>query len=166
MAEHTPVVFLLVGLTGSGKTTYAQRRLEPEGAVRLSVDEVVHERHGRYGVDYPENTYFEKEAPVVSELHERLAELVAEGRDVVWDHGLWPRKDRDAMKELVEAAGGRWRLLYFPVEREELLRRLAERNEREDANALVVTPEALNDFFARFEKPQDEGEEIVEPGWL
>ncbi|MFF0963951.1 ATP-binding protein [Streptomyces sp. NPDC003703] len=166
MAEDTPMVFLLVGLTGAGKTTYAQRKLEPEGAVRLSVDEVVHERHGQYGVDYPENTYFEKEAPVVAELHERLAELVAEGRDVVWDHGLWPRKDRDAMKDLVEAADGRWRLLYFPVEREELLRRLAERNEREDANALVVTPEALDDFFARFEKPQDEGEEIVEPSWL
>ncbi|MFJ4804624.1 AAA family ATPase [Streptomyces murinus] len=166
MAEHTPVVFLLVGLTGSGKTTYAQRKLEPEGAVRLSVDEVVHQRHGRYGVDYPENTYFEKEAPVVAELHRRLGELVAEGRDVVWDHGLWPRKDREAMKELVESAGGWWRLLYFPVERDELLRRLAERNEREDANALVVTPEALDDFFARFEAPQSEGEEIVEPDWL
>ncbi|MEU8522349.1 ATP-binding protein [Streptomyces sp. NPDC048577] len=95
-----PTVFLLAGLTGSGKTTYAQQVLEPRGAVRLSVDELVFERHGRYGVDYPENTYFEKEAPVVAELHERLAELVAEGRDVVWDHGLWPRKDRDAMKEL------------------------------------------------------------------
>ncbi|MFD7546400.1 AAA family ATPase [Streptomyces sp. NPDC059578] len=166
MAERTPVVFLLVGLTGSGKTTYAQRKLEPEGAVRLSVDEVVFERHGRYGVAYPENTYFEKEAPVVGELHERLAELVAEGRDVVWDHGLWPRKDRDAMKELVESAGARWRLLYFPVERDELLRRLAERNDREDANALVVTPEALEDFFARFEAPHGEGEEIVEPDWL
>lgn len=165
MADRTPVVFLLVGLTGSGKTTYAQRKLEPEGAVRLSVDEVVYERHGRYGVDYPESTYFEKEVPVVAELHERLVELVAEGRDVVWDHGLWPRKDRDAMKELVESAGGRWRLLYFPVERDELLRRLAERNEREDANALVVTPEALDDFFARFEAPQSEGEEIVESGW-
>ncbi|WP_199846464.1 AAA family ATPase [Streptomyces sp. CB01201] len=166
MAECTPVVFLLVGLTGSGKTTYAQRKLEPEGAVRLSVDEVLHQRHGRYGVDYPENTYFEKEAPVVAELHRRLAELVAEGRDVVWDHGLWPRKDREAMKELVESAGGRWRLLYFPVERDELLRRLAKRNEREDANALVVTPEALDDFFVRFEAPQSEGEEIVEPDWL
>ncbi|MFE5301663.1 AAA family ATPase [Streptomyces sp. NPDC056632] len=167
MAEsEAPTVFLLVGLTGSGKTTYAQRVLEPEGAVRLSVDEVVFERHGRYGVDYPEHTYFEKEAPVVVELRERLAELVGEGRDVVWDHGLWPRKEREAMKRLVESAGGRWRLLYFPVGRGELLRRLAERNEREDANALVVTPEALNDFFGRFEEPHGEGEEIVEPDWL
>ncbi|MFB8040489.1 ATP-binding protein [Streptomyces hydrogenans] len=161
-----PTVFLLVGLTGSGKTTYAQRVLEPRGAVRLSVDEVVFARYGRYGVGYPENTYFEKEAPVVAELHERLAELVAEGRDVVWDHGLWPHKDREVMKTLVEAAGGRWRLLYFPVARDELLRRLAERNVRGDANSLVVTPEALDDFFARFEEPQGEGEEIVEPGWF
>ncbi|MFG2414928.1 MULTISPECIES: hypothetical protein [Streptomyces] len=36
--------------------------LEPTGAVRLSVDEVVHDRYGRYGV---------------------------------WDHGLWPRRNRD-----------------------------------------------------------------------
>ncbi|MFF2929118.1 AAA family ATPase [Streptomyces mirabilis] len=38
--EPEPVVYLLVGLTGSGKTTYA-KRLEPTGAIRLSVDEMV-----------------------------------------------------------------------------------------------------------------------------
>lgn len=27
------------------------------------------------------------------------------------------------------------------------------RNQRQDANALTVTPEALDDFFARFEPP-------------
>lgn len=164
--EGVPVVFLLVGLTGSGKTTYSRERLEPAGAVRLSVDEVVHDRHGRYGVDYPENTYFEKEAPVVAELQEQLVRLVAEGRDVVWDHGLWPRKHREEMKQLVERAGARWRLLYFPVERAELLRRLEERNQRADANSLFVSTEALDDFFARFEAPQGEGEEIVSPDWL
>jgi len=160
----TPVVYLLVGLTGSGKTTYAHRRLVPAGAVRLSVDELVFERNGRYGVDYPEHTYFEREAPVVAELHGRLVGLVSAGQDVVWDHGLWLRKDRDALKQLVESSGGRWRLLYFPVERDELLRRLEGRNQRADANALTVTPEALDDFFARFEPPEGEGEEIVEPG--
>jgi AAA domain len=55
--QGAPVVYLLVGLTGSGKTTYARRRLEP-GAVRLAVDEVVVRDNGRYGVDYPEGEYF------------------------------------------------------------------------------------------------------------
>lgn len=159
-----PVVFLLVGLTGSGKTTYARRWLEPAGAVRLSVDELVYARHGRYGVDYPEWDYFALEAPVVAEVRERLAELVAAGQEVVLDHGLWLRCDREAWKKLVEAAGGRWRLLYFPVGREELLRRLEERNRRQDANALMVSPSALDDFLGRFEVPHDEGEEIVAPG--
>ncbi|MFE1874973.1 AAA family ATPase [Streptomyces sp. NPDC059496] len=147
-----------MGLTGSGKTTYDQHVLEPAGAVRLSVDEEVFTRHGRYGIDYPEDGYFERKIPVLAELHEQLTGLVAEGCDVVWDHELWQRQDRKAMKELVEAAGGRWRPLYFPVGREELLRRLAERNGRGDANALMVTPQALDDFIARFEEPQEENE--------
>ncbi|MEV7003663.1 ATP-binding protein [Streptomyces sp. NPDC093982] len=164
--ETGPVVYLLVGLTGSGKTTYAMRLLEPTGAVRLSVDELVHARHGRYGVDYPERDYFALEAPVVAEVRERLVELVAAGWDVVLDHGLWLRSARQEWKKLVEEAGGRPQLLYFPVERAELLRRLEERNLREDANALTVTESALNDFYARFEPPEGEGEEIIEPGWF
>ncbi|RST25312.1 ATP-binding protein [Streptomyces sp. WAC04770] len=158
-----PVVYLLVGLTGSGKTTYAQRKLEPAGVVRLSVDEIVARDHGRYGVDYPESEYFEREAPAVAEVRSRLVDLVGQGRDVVVDHGLWTRQDREEWRKLVEDAGGRPRLLYFPVDREELLRRLTARNRRTDANALAVTESALSDFVARFEPPHGEGEEIVAP---
>ncbi|MFD5516366.1 ATP-binding protein [Streptomyces sp. NPDC127066] len=162
--ETVSVVWLLAGLTGSGKTTFAKRRLEPAGAVRLSVDEIVHARHGRYGVDYPEREYFALEAPVVAEVRELLVNLVAVGRDVVLDHGLWLRSSRDEWRNLVEEAGGQCRLLYFPVPHEELLRRLQERNQREDGNALMVTESALKDFHARFEPPHDEDEEIIEPG--
>ncbi|WP_246561707.1 AAA family ATPase [Streptomyces roseirectus] len=161
--EAAPVVYLLVGLTGSGKTTYARRELEPSGVVRLSVDERVFERHGRYGVDYPEYEYFAREAPVVAEVRQELVELVRAGRSVVVDHGLWRRKEREDWKNLVRDAGGAVRLLYFPVPREELLRRLNERNRRADANALTVTESALGDFFARFDAPHGEGEEIIEP---
>ncbi|MFC9640874.1 hypothetical protein ACFTZF_20275 [Streptomyces mirabilis] len=45
-----------------------------------------------------------------------------------------------------------------------MLRRLDERNGRQDGNALAVTESALDDFYARFEPPQGEGEEIIEPG--
>jgi predicted kinase len=120
-----PVVYLLCGLTGSGKTTYA-KRLEAAGAVRLTVDEEVHARHGRYGVDYPASEYFDRDRPVVEELRRRLVELVESGRDVVYDHGMWRRSDREAYKRLVEEHGGRWRLLYFKVDREVLLQRLAD----------------------------------------
>ncbi|WKX69931.1 hypothetical protein [Streptomyces sp. XD-27] len=57
-------------------------------------------------------------------------------------------------------------MIYLPVDREELLRRLAERNQREHANALTVTPEALDDFFARFDPPEDDEEVIVYTGDL
>ncbi|MCD0449448.1 ATP-binding protein [Actinocorallia sp. API 0066] len=84
-------VWLLVGLTVSGKTTLA-KLLEERGVVRLSVDEEVFARHGRYGVDYHESEYRALEAPVVEEVYRRLEALVADGRDVVLDAGLWRRR--------------------------------------------------------------------------
>lgn len=158
-----PTVYLLAGVTGSGKTTYA-KALAAQGVRRLSVDEQVHARHGRYGIDYPEHHYFDLERPILAEVHDQLQQLVHDGHDVVLDHGLWRRADRDLYKKLVEQAGGQWRLLYFSVGRDELLHRLTERNQRDDANALTVTPEALDDFLARFDAPDDEGEQVVSGG--
>jgi predicted kinase len=96
-------------------------------------------------------------------VRERLVALVRAGQSVILDQGLWRRADRDSYKRLVEEHGGRWRLLYFKLSRETLLERLAERNQRGDANALAVTAEALDDFIARFDEPVGEGEEVVGP---
>ncbi|MFJ8945002.1 hypothetical protein ACIRG4_17475 [Streptomyces sp. NPDC102395] len=62
------------------------------------------------------------------------------------------------MEEAGHRGGRAPRLLYFPVDRAELLRRLAERKD-----ALTVSPEALDDFYARFEPPHGGDEEITEP---
>jgi len=156
-------VFLLVGLTGAGKTTYAERVLRPAGVVRLSVDEIVFARHGRYDIDYPAAEYFALYEPALAEVRLALLRELELGRDVALDLGIWSRAQRDDWKALIEAAGGRWRLLYFRVSRAELLRRLGERNLLEHANALRVTEADLDDFYARFEEPVGEGEEIIEP---
>ncbi|GAA2656308.1 ATP-binding protein [Streptomyces lunalinharesii] len=158
-----PLAVLLVGLTGSGKTTLAQA-LADHGYVRLSVDEEVHRLHGRYGVDYPEHSYFERERPVVEATRERFIKEIEAGHDVVLDHGLWRRGERDAWRQAAREAGGRPLVVYLRADREELLRRLAERNQRDDANALTVTPEALDDFFARFDAPAEDEETIVYTG--
>ncbi|MBB1245451.1 ATP-binding protein [Streptomyces durbertensis] len=156
---------LLVGITGSGKTTVAQALAE-RGMTRLSVDEEVHRLHGRYGIDYPEHTYFERERPVVAAIRERFVRELGAGNDVVLDHGLWRRDERDAWRVAAGEVGGHPLVVYLPADRQELLRRLTERNQREDANALTVTPEALDDFFARFDPPEDDEEVIVYTGDL
>ncbi|MDH6134204.1 putative kinase [Kitasatospora sp. MAA4] len=161
--KTAPLAVLLVGITGSGKTVLAQALAE-RGMVRLSVDEEVHRLHGRYGIDYPEHEYFGRERPVVDSIRTQLTEHLAAGHGIVLDHGLWLRSDRDAWKKAVEAAGGRWLLVYLRVEKTELLQRLEQRNQRQDANALTVTPEALNDFFARFEAPTEGEGAIVYTG--
>jgi predicted kinase len=137
-----PEVFLLVGMTGSGKTTYSKRVLEPAGAVRVSADD----ESGASGVG------------------ERVVRELAEGHDVALDLGLWTRADRDGWKRLVEATGGSWRMLYFPVSHAELLARITERDRLGGTRPPTVTESELDDFYARFEEPTDEGEEVVQPG--
>jgi predicted kinase len=159
-----PLVFLLVGLTGAGKTTYSRRVLEPAGAVRLSVDELIYERHGQYDVDYPADTYFSLYEPAVQEIRERMVREVALGHDVALDLGIWSRTDRDEWKDLIEKAGGQWRLLYFPVSHAELLSRLAHRNRMGGADAMPLRETDLDDFYTRFDEPENEGEEVIQPG--
>ncbi len=158
-----PLVYLLCGLTGSGKTRYA-KRLEADGCVRLSIDELVHTRHGRYDVDYPACDYSRYYDEATLELDRRLVELVEANKSVVLDHGLWQRSTRDRYKALVESHGGRWELLYFKAEPSVLRSRLARRNHHNDANALTVSDDMLEGFIARFEEPCGEGERIIVGG--
>src|SRR6266536_696019 len=107
-----PTTYLLCGLTGSGKTTYAEK-LIAQGFVKLSLDEAVYAKCERAGVDYPAEKYPEYEAVAKKELQAKLVELLKNGQSVVLDYGFWKRAERDFYKRLVEENGGTWRLTYF-----------------------------------------------------
>jgi predicted kinase len=160
--QRRPVVYMLCGFVGSGKTTYAHT-LEAQGCVRLSIDELVFERHGRHGIDYDESQYPNRAAAARAELDQQLRVLLGEGRDVVLDYGFWSREFRDQYKQLIEGAGARWRLLFFDVDLDEIRQRLESRNQRDGANALYVGERHMDEFLSRWHPPQGEGEERITP---
>ncbi len=154
-------VVMLCGVAGSGKTTYAQR-LEAEGHVRLSIDEEIWTRFGRYGVDYHPAQYAEHSITAESALRDRLLSLIRQGRPVVVDFSFWQRARREQYKRLIEDAGGRWRLVYLKVDPAVLRQRLDERSQRFDANAAFpITEDILTSYLSGFEEPNGEGEEII-----
>lgn len=73
---HEPLVVLMCGVAGSVKTTYAQH-LEAQGYERLSIDEEVWRRFGRYGVDYDAGEYAALSGAAEDALRQRLVELIA-----------------------------------------------------------------------------------------
>jgi predicted kinase len=151
----------MCGVAGAGKTTYAQS-LEAVGYVRLSIDEVIWDRFGRFGVDYDPARYDEYTAIAEAALRERLIALVRQGRDVVVDRSFWQRAARDEYKAFLAEAGAQSELVYLKLEREQLRERLAARAARFDANAAFpITDDILDRFLAGFEEPHGEGETVI-----
>jgi predicted kinase len=124
----------MCGLAGSGKTTYA-KDLQTRGYVRLSVDEEIWHRFGRYGVDYEPDQYEGHTELARRALREQLLSLIAQRRNVVIDSSFWQRSTRQAYKDLIEQAGGRWRLTYLKADRSLLRQRLPR-----ELNASTPTP--------------------------
>ena len=149
-----PVAYLLCGLPGSGKTTYA-KNLEKHEVLRLSLDEELFKRFGRFAENYQDN---EKKTKV--SLKELLIQKLQAGTSIVLDYGFWKKSERDEYKKLVEDNGGEWRLVYFKVSSPVLHERLVVRNVTDSETNHIITPDLLDMFISQFEEPHSEREEV------
>lgn len=92
-----------------------------------------------------------------------MVDLIRNLKDVVVDFSFWQRARRERYKQLIEGAGGAWRLIYLKVAPDELRKRLKLRSQRFDANAAFpITEETLSFFLEGFEEPTGEGETVIE----
>ncbi|MGF7050651.1 putative kinase [Paenibacillus sp. DS2015] len=157
-----PVVVMMCGVAGSGKTTFAQQ-LEKDGFVRLSIDEEIWATKGRYGIDYSTEMYEQFKVEAEIKLRNELMILLKEKRNVVIDFSFWQREKRIEYKNLIEEASGEWKLIYLKVQPNELRERLRLRSKRFDANAaFTITEKILTSFLNGFEVPSGEGEIVIE----
>ncbi len=159
--EVTPLVVMMCGVAGSGKTTFSQQ-LEREGFVRLSIDEEIWATYGRFGIDFPIEKIEEYKKEAEIKLRNHLIKLIQDKQQVVIDFSFWDRERRDQYKKLIEKSGGKWKLIYIKVHPDDLRERLTIRNKRFDANAFPITEEILTSYLNGFETPIGEGEIVIE----
>lgn len=141
-----PLVTLLCGPAGAGKTTYALE-LVAKGAHRLSMDEAVWA-----------DGWGEQQPPVerLVELHDQLKDdlrrAVGEGRDVVVDLSLAARDVRDEWRVLAAHVGAMTSLVVVTAPFEVLWQRV-QRREGDNANSVRLKREQLRDYVVGFDWP-------------
>lgn len=159
--DVTPLVVMMCGVAGSGKTTFSQL-LEKEGFVRLSIDEEIWATNGRWGIDFPMDKFEEYRKVAERKLRNRLVKLIRDKQQVVIDFSFWDRARRDQYKKLIEDSSGKWELIYLKVYPNDLRERLKLRNKRFDANSFPISEELLTSYLNGFEAPKGEGEIVIE----
>ena len=147
MSEQ-PTLHLMCGLPGAGKTTVA-RDLELEhGAVRLTPDDWIHSMLPEGWTDEQLHSLRDPVEALQRALAERLLSL---GVSVILDWGLWGDDEREALRALARDQGARVELHLLDPPREELLRRL---KDREPGPGVFHVSEADIDLWDRwFKRP-------------
>jgi len=152
----------MFGLSGSGKTTFS-KRLERFDFQRLSVDEEIWNKFGKFGIDYKKEEYKELQIVANRELYIRFLELLKCNQNIVVDFSFWQKENRDNYKQIVEDNTGKWFLVYMNTSISVIKTRLKIRNERFDANAAFpITDSILNIYLESFQIPEHENQfEII-----
>jgi predicted kinase len=151
-------LFLTCGLPGSGKTTLAKQIEHERPALRLTADEWLIELFG----PEPEPPEIQKGAPserrnAVETLQWALAaRALALGVDVVIDWGVWSRRERDDYRARAKTLGANTVVCFLDAPRDELVRRLAARNEKPPPGTFRVDEQYLDLWSTWFERPTED----------
>lgn len=146
-------VFLICGKICSGKSTYAGRLREKQGAILLSVDEIMLAVFGLYAGDRHDE-YTER---IQKYLFEKSVEIIRTGHSAILDWGFWTGKNRADAKAYYKSRDIACELHYLDVGDKVWKDQIAQRNRSVlagKAKAYLIDENLAAKFEALFEAPQ------------
>ena len=161
-----PMVSLVVGSTGAGKTTIARFLAADFGAVRFSIDEWMNQL---FMDERPEDAGFDWYWPRIQRceaMMRRVIEpLVNVGTPVVLDLGLSTRDHREAWTQWARQQDADPWIYYVDVPAEERWRRVQDRNRSVVDDSMQVSREMFDFVEERLEAPTAEEGNLALVRW-
>jgi predicted kinase len=152
-----PIVHLIHGYLGAGKTTFAKKLAEEVHGVRFNPDEWMVRL---YGEDPPADQFAGRLERVFALIDEQWVRVVRCGVDVVLDHGFWTRASRDTARARAAAAGAACRL--YALQCPEATARARCRGRNADLQgSLYIAENTFDVLKSRFEPLQADEPHLV-----
>lgn len=152
-----PVVYLLCGFIGAGKTTFARKLEARTGAVRITKDEWLIRLVGN---DPTIDGYAAFDHNVVELSRDVAFTFVAQGIDIILDEGFWARDERRWMRQRVAEAGAESVLYYLDTPIETIRQRVAQRSADPPGDSFRISNELL-DYYLPYWQPPSADEDYI-----
>lgn len=130
------------------------------------MDEIVHEQHGLYGINYPASIdlYESYLAEADDQYMSRFHDLLLEKQNIIAERSFYAREDRNTFREMARGAGANVVLVFLEVTDKELLwQRICTRSQdpKTADSAFDIGRETFEMYWNGFEDPVDEEGALV-----
>jgi predicted kinase len=155
--KRQPVVYLICGFAGAGKTTFAKKLERKTGAVRITKDEWSIRLIGN---DPTIDGYAEWDRKIIGLSRNFAFYLAGKGIDVIIDEGFWAKEERDEMKRKIEAVGAKAVMYYVETPIETIRERVAGRNSNLTKDSFKIGEEMLDNYLMHWQPPSEDEDYI------
>jgi predicted kinase len=143
-----PALILFCGLPGSGKTTLGKQLAIERNVPRLCTDDWMAD----HGLDLQDEALHQKSWKA---LWATAWERLADGESLLFEDGLWTKKERANIRAKADELGVTTEFNYFDIPLEVLKQRVQQRNSEGGHGVATITDEQLDEYSAMFEKPTE-----------
>jgi predicted kinase len=156
--KRKPIVYLICGFIGAGKTTFAKKLEEKTGAVRITKDEWSIRFIGN---DPTIDGYAEWDTKIIELSRDVAFQLAEKGIDVIMDEGFWEKDTRAEMKRRIEAIGAKEVLYYLDTPIETIRERVVRRNNTLTKESFKISREMLDTYLMDWQAPGEDEDYIL-----